>query len=64
MKKSISNLYHLLVFNVFLMLMPLAAILDMTLKMDFSNFRGNIQHGITMLHFANCFVKAGKNQQA
>ena len=62
MKKQIIHLLQSGLYNFFLMLMPLAAILDMIYKMDFSEFSGKIRHSITVLQFAYIFSKAGKEK--
>lgn len=62
MKKLIIHLADKAVYNFFLMLMPVGAILDMVFKMDFSDFTFKVRHSIVVLQFAYCFVKAGKKE--
>lgn len=60
MKKFIIQVANAALYNLFLILMPVGAILDMIFKMDFSDFNFKIRHSIVVLQFAYCFVKAGK----
>jgi len=62
MKKKIIQIAQAALYNFFLMLMPGAAILDMVLKMDFSDFKGQIRHSIAILQFANSFARAGRKE--
>lgn len=62
MKKQIVHLLQSGLYHFFLMLMPLAAILDMIYKMNFTNFSDKIRHSITVMQFAYIISRAGKEQ--
>lgn len=63
MKAIIVRMAETALYNFFLMLMPVAAVLDMVFKMDFSDFNGKIRHSIVVLQFAHCFARAGKMEE-
>ena len=63
MRKIIIPIAQSALYHFFLMLMPVAAILDMICKMDFTDFHGKISHSIAVLQFANCFVTAERKEE-
>ena len=62
MRKVITPITQSALYHFFLMLMPVAAILDMICKIDFTDFKGKIRHSIVVLQFAHGFAKVRRKE--
>jgi len=62
MKRFINRLFDTALYHAFLVLMPVGAILDMMVKLDFSGFTGKIKHSIVLFQFLYAYTHSAKKE--